>query len=186
MDGTRRRRAQVLGRFFAGLSGLALFAFACFPLLAYAEGSIEGEYKDAPPAVPGKTLTDKEAGEKSPGHGHEPVGTASSVNPPPGSGGAESSGQNGPSQSSGVPGSGKNGTHNQRNPQGGKSGNGTASVRPAHRTGVPASSNGGGSSPLLPIIIAILVLAAISIAAVLIRQRRQQDESRSSVSPKAG
>lgn len=185
MDGTRRR-APVLGRFVVGLSGLALFAFACFPLLAYAEGSIEGEYKDAPPTVTGTSIPGSNGGSESHTHGHEPLGTASSANPP-GSGGSKSSGQNGPSQSSGVPSTGGNGAQQQRNPQKGQSGNQVTSVQPAHQIGAPASSNGGGgSSPLVPIIIAILALAALSVAALLIRQRRQGPGSGSSVSPKAG
>lgn len=184
----RRRRPGALGLFLAGLSGLALFAFACFPLLAYAEGSIEGEYKDAPPTAEGKTLTPGGGGTQPPRHGDEAVGRASSANPSPGSNKGDSSGQNQPSQSGGAPGTGNhnNGARHQGDQQNGNAQPKQPTAQPGNLNAVPASSHDSGSSPLLPILLAILALAAISIGAVLMKQRRQRDASGQPISPKAG
>lgn len=185
----RRRRPGALGLFLAGLSGLALFAFACFPLLAYAEGSIEGEYKDAPPTAEGKTLTPGGGGTKPPSHGDGALGRASSANPSPGSNKSHSSGQNQPSQSGGAPATGNHNGSHQGDRNGQQEGNAQPkqpTAQPGNLNAVPASSHDSGSSPLLPIAIAILVLAAISIAAVLMRQRRQRSASGQPISPKAG
>jgi hypothetical protein len=181
MQGMRRLADPVSGRSNAFLlSGLALLAFACFPVLAHAGVP---NYTDAPPDPTGGV----EIQERSdpPAHSSNTDGSRSGSVTGEGSGDRDGSGAGSADDKSSGPG-GAGGGSDRGNGQGGQGG-GSGSGQAAPMAGAPtAAASDDGSSPLIPILIAIAVLAAISIGAVLLRQRRGGDDAGVPVSPKAG
>jgi len=163
---------------------LALLAFACFPVLAQADGS-GIQYKDAVQTATG----DDEIPTRSepPAHSSKANGGASAATDGrsgSSSGGAESeSSGGGPSSGAGKgPGAGSD----AGNGQGSRGGDSGGDPQDALQQGAPLdSSSSDDSSPLVPILIAIAVLAAITIGAVLMRQRRRDEDPGIPVSPKA-
>ena len=184
----RRLAAPVAALF----SVLALLAFACFPLVAQAEGPPNYEVETAP--VPGETVSPQ----KKPQHkNHSQAESSPEAEASGGSPGAPSGGQgSGPSGNGGGsadtgnnPSTGNEGGTGQRSQGNGSpkgSSPGGAKLQNAEALQTSSQSDGGSSSPLVPILIAIAVLAAITIGAVVIRQRRQRGEpGGGQVSPKA-
>jgi cobalamin biosynthesis Mg chelatase CobN len=164
---------------------LALLAFACFPVLAQADGS-GIQYKDAVQTATGDDEIPTRS--ESPAHSSKANGGASAATD--GGSGASSAGaeneSSGGSPSSGAgkgPGAGSDAGNGQSS-RGGDSGR---NPQGAPQQGAPlgAASSDDGSSPLVPILIAIAVLAAITIGAVLLRKRRRDGDPGIPVSPKA-
>jgi cobalamin biosynthesis Mg chelatase CobN len=192
MDGMRHQPRRRTAHLLLCVSVLALFALACFPVLAQADSS-GVQYSDAPPTATGGPTGGTGSGGGAPAHSsNSPSGGTSGATPTTGSNPSNSStvnsdGGSGSSQEkSNATGGGTAAQGTQG--QGGAGDSANARGPASQLTGAPAAetSDNGGSSPLVPILIAIAVLAALSIAAVLIRQRRQRGGSTGTVSPKAG
>jgi cobalamin biosynthesis Mg chelatase CobN len=153
---------------FGLLSVMALFALACFPVLAHAEDSSGVQYSDSLP---------KAEGENAPSHHQQTPAKSSSTDknggapaPTGTTGSKESTSEEDQSSTKGGAAAGNDPGTGQGSPGGSAP---VQSSPQAQGTATSQKSDDGGSSPLIPILVAILVLAAISLAIVWFRQRRQ-------------
>lgn len=169
------------------VSVLALLAFACFPAISVAEGTI---YDPEPTTIPNtpKPKPDKPTNNGKGGSSDE---EAEKSNDTPVSGGVDD--EEGGSTGGSSPDTGEGGGTGQSNQGDGSKGNADISsaqpVQEAPQTEATPVSNqtssddGGSSSPLVPILIALAALAAVSIGVVVLRNRRSGSDG--PVAPKA-